>query len=228
MRTIAILQSNYIPWIGYFHLMHRADIFVIYDDVQFTKNDWRNRNIIKTPNGWQWITIPVRQEKLEQRINETKISLKNWNVKHWKTLQANYAKTPYFSKYAPVFEKLYSEIDSEYLSEINLAFIKAINEILNIKTELVDSSSLQLTGNRSERLLDAVEKLNGDRYLSGPSAKDYLQVDLFEKQGIKVDWMEYSGYKEYPQMYPPFTQRVTVLDLIFNVGGKIDSYLNCP
>ncbi len=225
MKTIAILQSNYIPWIGYFDLMNRADVFVIYDEVQFTKNDWRNRNMIKTPAGVQWITIPVRQEKLNQRINETQVSLRNWNTKHWKTLQANYARTPFFPEYGPIFEKLYSEINTDFLSEINLSFIKVINEILGIKTEVIDSTTLQLQGDRSERLLDAVTKLNGDRYLSGPSAKDYLQVDLFSKKGIDVEWMNYGGYREYRQMYPPFTQAVSVLDLIFNMGGEIENYL---
>lgn len=218
MRTVAILQSNYIPWIGYFDLMNRADVFVIYDEVQYTKNDWRNRNIIKTPNGPQWLTIPVRQERLGQRINETRVSQSNWNVKHWRTIQANYAKAPFFSQYAELLEKTYLNIDTDLLSEINLTFIRLIAEMLNIDTEIVDSTSLALEGDRSERLLDAVLKLKGDRYLSGPSAKDYLNVGLFQEHGVTVDWMDYNGYSEYPQLYPPFVKEVSVLDMVLNTG----------
>lgn len=218
MKKIAILQSNYIPWRGYFDLIRQVDIFVIYDEVQYTKNDWRNRNIIKTPNGPRWLTIPVRQLHLEQKISETRVSLKNWNVKHWNSIKANYTKAPYFKLYEERFKELYLGMDTEMLSEINLRFIRAINAILGIETKIVDSLSLNLSGNKNERLVDAVTKLGGTHYLSGPAAKDYLDTNLFEKNNILVEWMDYSRYDEYPQLYPPFSSAVSILDTLFSCG----------
>ena len=136
MKKIAILQSNYIPWKGYFDLINMVDEFIFYDEVQYTKNDWRNRNKIKTPQGIQWLTIPVRQENLEQKIKDTKISDKKWNIKHWRTISQNYSKAKYFKDYKDIFEELYLTCDEEYLSEINYKFITTINEILGIKTKL--------------------------------------------------------------------------------------------
>lgn len=218
-KKIAILQSNYIPWRGYFDLINQVDVFVIYDEVQYTKNDWRNRNIIKTPNGPLWLTIPVRQQNLEQKINETQVSLNNWNIKHWNAIKANYTKAPYFKQFEERFKELYLGMDTDLLSEINWKFIFAINDILGIKTQIIDSLSLDLRGNKNERLVDAVLKLNGTHYLSGPSAKNYLDTKLFEENNIQLEWMDYEGYSEYQQLYPPFTNQVTVLDSIFNIGN---------
>lgn len=206
--------------------MRSVDTFVIYDEVQYTKNDWRNRNQIKTPNGPEWITIPVRQLSLSQKIYETEVSLPRWNIKHWNTLKTNYAKAKHFGTYGPVFENLYKNTNTPFLSEINLTFIKAINEILNIKTEIIDSRELQLEGDRNERLVDAVKKLNGTRYISGPSAKSYLDESLFDHEGISVDWISYAGYPEYEQLFPPFAHAVSVLDLIFNMGPEAHLYLD--
>lgn len=225
MKTVAILQSNYIPWKGYFDLIKSVDTFVIYDEVQYTKNDWRNRNQIKTATGVAWITIPVRQLSLSQKIYETEVSQYNWNVKHWNTLKTNYSKAKHFSEYAPVFEKIYQTITTPNLSEINMTFIRAINEILKIDTEIIDSRALNLEGDRNERLIDAIKKLDGTRYISGPSAKSYLDESQFNKEGITVDWIDYSGYPEYEQLYPPFSHAVTVLDLIFNMGQQAPDYL---
>lgn len=221
MKKIAILQSNYIPWRGYFDLINQVDVFVIYDEVQYTKNDWRNRNIIKTPNGPLWLTIPVRQQNLEQKINETRVSLKNWNIKHWNAIKANYTKAPYFKQYEERFKELYLDINTDLLSEINLKFIFTINDILGIKTQIIDSLSLDLGGNKNERLVDAVLKLNGTHYLSGPSAKNYLDTKLFEENNIQLEWMDYEGYSEYQQLFPPFSDTVSILDTIFSCGSKI-------
>lgn len=221
MKKIAILQSNYIPWRGYFDLINQVDVFVIYDEVQYTKNDWRNRNIIKTPNGPLWLTIPVRQQNLEQKINETRVSLKNWNIKHWNAIKANYTKAPYFKQYEERFKELYLDINTDLLSEINLKFIFTINDILGIKTQIIDSLSLDLRGNKNERLVDAVLKLNGTHYLSGPSAKNYLDTKLFEENNIQLEWMDYEGYSEYQQLFPPFSDTVSILDTIFSCGSKI-------
>jgi hypothetical protein len=220
MKKVAILQSNYIPWKGYFDIIRQADVFVMYDEVQYTKNDWRNRNLIKTPNGPQWLTIPVSQKNLGQKINETEVSLKNWNVKHWNTLVANYGKAPFFREYSPMFKELYLGMDTTFLSEINLKFIRLINEILEIDTEIIDSTILSLVGDKNERLIEAITKLNGTHYISGPAAQSYMDVNTFEANNITVEWMDYQNYPEYNQQHPPFSHGVTVVDLIFNEGKK--------
>lgn len=206
-------------------MINSVDEFILYDEVQYTKNDWRNRNKIKTPNGVQWITIPVFQKSLEQSIHETKVSDMKWARKNWNTLVANYSKAPHFNKYKGFFEELYLNCNSEYLSDINFSFINCINTILNIKTELLWSRDLELEGDKNERLIQVCKKRNATHYLSGPAAKDYLDTKLFEENGITVEWMNYSGYKEYEQLFPPFEHGVSVLDLIFNTGDDAPSYM---
>ena len=225
MKKIAILQSNYIPWKGYFDLINMVDEFIFYDEVQYTKNDWRNRNKIKTPQGIQWLTIPVRQESLDQKIKDTKISDKKWNIKHWRTISQNYSKAKYFKDYKDIFEELYLTCDEEYLSEINYKFITTINQILEIKTKLRWSSEFELVDGQTEKLLGICKDCNADIYLSGPAAKDYFNEDLAKQENIKVEWMDYSGYKEYEQLNPPFEHGVTILDLIFNEGDRAKEFM---
>ena len=223
-KKIAILQSNYIPWKGYFDMIASVDTFVIYDEVQYTKNDWRNRNLIKTKNGLQWLTIAVKQERLTQAIYETEVSKTNWTKKHIGTLQANYAKAPFFKEYKDRIFDIYEKASTN-LSQINLDFIKEICGILGIETKIIDSRSLNLSGNKQERLILACEQLNADLYLSGPAAKSYIDETLFADKNIKVEWMDYSNYKVYNQLYPPFEHGVSVLDLIFNEGPNSRKYL---
>ena len=225
MKKIAILQSNYIPWKGYFDLINMVDEFIFYDEVQYTKNDWRNRNKIKTPQGIQWLTIPVRQESLDQKIKDTKITDKKWNIKHWRTISQNYSKAKYFKEYKDIFEKLYLTCDEEYLSQINYKFITTINEILEIKTKLRWSSEFELVDGQTEKLLGICKDCNADIYLSGPAAKDYFNEDLAKQENIKVEWMDYSGYKEYEQLNPPFEHGVSILDLIFNEGDRAKEFM---
>lgn len=224
-KKIAILQSNYIPWKGYFDLINMVDEFIFYDEVQYTKNDWRNRNKIKTPQGIQWLTIPVRQESLDQKIKDTKITDKKWNIKHWRTISQNYSKAKYFKDYKDIFEELYLTCDEEYLSQINYKFITTINEILEIKTKLRWSSEFELVDGQTEKLLGICKDCNADIYLSGPAAKDYFNEDLAKQENIKVEWMDYSGYKEYEQLNPPFEHGVTILDLIFNEGDRAKEFM---
>jgi len=228
-RKIAILQSNYIPWKGYFDVIAKSDTFVIYDEVQYTKNDWRNRNLIKTANGLEWLTIPVRQVSLDQKIEESKITTNNWAKKHVATLQGNYSRAPFFKLYKDAVFSLY-ENKSEYISEINISFIKGICKMLDINTEIINSNELNLQGDRNVRLLEACKKLKATTYISGPAAKNYLDVELFKEANIEVDWMDYSNYKEYHQVFEPFQHGVTILDLIFNLGPNAKEYLkytNC-
>ena len=226
MKKVAILQSNYIPWKGYFDLINIVDEFILYDDMQYTRRDWRNRNKIKTPQGLQWLTIPVEiKGKFFQKINETKVSEKDWAKKHWQSILRNYSKAKYFKDYKDIFEELYLTCDEEYLSEINYKFITTINEILGIKTKLRWSSEFELVDGQTEKLLGICKDCNADIYLSGPAAKDYFNEDLAKQENIKVEWMDYSGYKEYEQLNPPFEHGVTILDLIFNEGQNTRSFM---
>lgn len=224
-KKIFIIQSNYIPWKGYFDAINMADVFVVYDEVQYTKNDWRNRNVIKTPTGQAWLTIPVRQLSLQQKISETEIATHNWNVKHWNSLKANYAKAAYFKEFEDYFQSIYLDVQSNKLSEVNLTFIKTINKILGIETEIIDSVELEAKGDKNERLVDMILKLNGNHYISGQAAQSYLDVALFQQHGIAVEWLDYSAYPEYQQLFPPFTHAVTILDLIFNEGANAVKYM---
>lgn len=221
----AILQSNYIPWKGYFDLMNSADVFIIYDEVQYTKNDWRNRNRIKTANGTIWLTIPVRQHALAQRIIDTEVVHNDWRKKHWNSILMSYSKAPFFKQYGPYFEKLYLHSDETFLSKINYQFFTVINDILGIKTELRWSQDLLLAEGKTERLVDLCQKVGATTYISGPAAKDYLDVNLFAEKNIQVSWMDYSGYPEYRQLYPPFEPQVSILDLIFNEGDKAPDFM---
>jgi len=228
MKKVAIIQSNYIPWKGYFDMINMVDVFVLYDDAQYTKRDWRNRNKIKTPQGLIWLTIPVeiKGKYKSSAIKEIKTLDNKWRTKHWKSIELNYKKAPYFNQYASIFQKLYLEENETYLSKINYSFIKTINKILGITTELKWSWEFELKGDKSEKLLNICKDLNADVYLSGPAAKTYLDVELFNKNGIEVQWMDYSGYPEYPQLYtPPFVHEVSIIDLIFNTGENAIEYM---
>jgi len=225
MKTVVVLQSNYIPWKGYFDLIHDADLFIFYDDLQYTKNDWRNRNKIKTQTGAEWLTIPVGTDK-HRLICETEIKNPFWQTKHWKTLQQNYAKAPHFSSYKAFFEDVYLGRSWTNLSELNQYLIRTISrDLLNLTTEFQDSRDYSLLGQRLDRLLDLVCKSGANRYISGPAAKDYIDPNPFAQAGIELEWKDYSGYPEYPQCFPPFEHGVTILDLLFNVGSDAPWYI---
>ena len=228
-NKIAILQSNYIPWKGYFDIIDSVDEFIFYDEMQYTKNDWRNRNKIKTQNGLIWLTIPCETKGIisgSQKINETKIVDKKWTKKHWNSIYNAYTKAPYFKEYKQIFEDLYKDCEKEeYLCKVNYKFIFAINELLGINTKISFSQDYGLIEGKTERLVDLVKKAGGTEYISGPAAKNYIDEELFSKANIKLTWMEYYGYKEYPQLYPPFEHGVSILDLIFNCGKKSINYI---
>ena len=225
MKKTAILQSNYIPWKGYFDIINSVDDFVIYDDVQYTKRDWRNRNKIKTSMGSRWLTIPVIHERQGQKIIETKVVEKVWRKKHWSTLKLFYGKSKFFRVYKDMFEDIYLNDSEIFLSKINYKFIVAINGILGIKTCLHWSSDFDSVEGKSGRLLNICKELSSTTYLSGPAAKDYLDESLFESEGVSVEWMDYSSYPKYEQLNPPFEHGVTILDLIFNEGTNAPKYM---
>jgi WbqC-like protein family len=226
MKKVAIIQSNYIPWKGYFDIINQVDEFILFDDMQYTRRDWRNRNIIKTPQGLQWLTIPVDVKgKYFQKINETLVSEKNWGAKHWKTISHNYAKAPFFATYAAQFESCFLNEDELLLSQINYRFIALINSILGIKTSLRWSSDFQIAEGKTERLVSICEQTNATDYVSGPAARDYIDASLFEKAGVGLHWADYSGYSEYKQIHGTFEHGVSILDLIFNVGPEASQFM---
>lgn len=224
-KLVAISQSNYIPWKGYFDLIGLVDEFIIYDEVQYTKNDWRNRNRIKTPTGVQWITIPVFQKSLKQKISETKVTSHKWALKNWQTIRGNYGRAAFFKLLSPQLEEFYCTTQLSLLSEINTFLLKNICEMIGIHTKITNSSQYVLEGDRIEKLISLCKQTGADSYLSGPAAKEYLCEDLFLQEGITVKWMDYGGYPEYPQLYPPFTHHVSIIDLLFNTGRDCLQYM---
>jgi hypothetical protein len=174
----------------------------------------------------QWLTIPVAHSgRSGQRIDEAETTDPRWPIKHWKSLAQNYSRAPYFAQYAERFEELYRQIDAARVAVVNRLFIDAICDTLGITTSISSSSDYTAEGNRSERVLALCQAVGATRYLSGPSAQGYLDEGLFRDAGIEVEYMDYSGYPEYPQLHPPFDHAVTVLDLIFNVGHESPAYM---
>jgi hypothetical protein len=224
-KSVAIIQSNYIPWKGYFDMIGMVDEFVIYDEVQYTKNDWRNRNRIKAQSGTQWITIPVYQKSLNQKVSESLISDAKWAHKHWNTLVTNYSKAAHFKSVSSFFEEFYKRDQPDLLSEVNTALIQLICDYLDIKTKISNSSDYQLTGDPTEKLVSLCKQIGATTYLTGPAAKNYLQESLFNQESISVQWMDYSNYPEYPQLHPPFEHAVSILDLLFHTGQEASHYM---
>jgi hypothetical protein len=225
MKTVAVLQSNYIPWKGYFDIIHDVDLFIYYDDVQYTKNDWRNRNRIKTSQGTSWLTVPVGAHN-EQLIYEVKLQNAMWAQKHWKTIQANYSRSPYYKVYKDFLEHTYIEMNWTTLSELNQYLIEQISvQFLGIKTQFKDSRDYSSTGNKLDKLIDLLKKAEADKYISGPAAKNYIIDEKFAEEGIALIYKDYSNYPEYSQAYPPFDHYVTILDLLFNAGSDAPYYI---
>ena len=223
MKNVMITQSNYIPWKGYFDSMNCVHEFVIYDDMQYTKRDWRNRNKIKTQHGLIWLTIPVEVKgKFFQKIKDTKISDKSWNISHWNLIVSAYSKSKHFNHYKPFFEELYLNCNSSYLSEVNFLFMNSICELLKIKTNFKWSSEFVLAEEKTERLVNISKELGASDYYSGPASKNYMNEELFLKEKINLHYFDYTNYPLYNQLHGDFTHEVSVIDLIFNEGP--DSY----
>ena len=225
-KTIAINQSGYIPWKGYFDQIGSVDEFVLYDDAQYTHRDWRNRNRIKTRTGLKWLTIPVRSKgRLLQKISEACICDPDWGRIHWQTLVCNYSRAPNFKACRDGLEALYQDCGETRLSQVNHRFLLAICGMLGIPTPLRWSSEFSLEGNRSERLLGICRQAGADTYLSGPSARGYLDEALFASEGVRVVWMDYGGYPEYRQLHGEFQHGVSILDLLFNEGPQAPDFM---
>lgn len=226
-KKIAIVQSNYIPWKGYFDLINSVDEFILYDSEQYTKRDWRNRNLIKTPKDLMWLTIPVESKgKRFQSIQETRVANHKWIDQHINALRHNYTKAAYFEDYWKTIQVVYESCRSlDYLSQINFSFIKCIMDLLGIETQISWSSDFELTNGKNQKLIELCQAVEATHYLSGPAASNYLEIDSFNKKGITVEYFNYEDYPTYNQTNNDFTHHVSILDLIFNTGKRAGSYL---
>jgi len=228
VKKVAILQSNYIPWKGYFDLLAFADEFIIYDDMQYTRRDWRNRNLIKTSQGLKWLTVPVQVKgKYDQKIRDTLIVNSDWAVSHWGSITHSYRRAPYFDEIAEWLEPIYLADKHSYISQLNCCLIKSICKYLDISTRITDSSDYFLVEGRTERLADLCKQVGATEYVSGPSAKDYIEASTFQDLGIALTWFEYPQYPEYPQLWGDFAHGVTILDLLFNCGKQSPNFMRC-
>ena len=223
-----ILQPSYIPWRGYFHQIAKSDIFVFYDDVQYDKRGWRNRNKIRTAQGTQWLTIPVHSKGAQTKgipINQIKISWeRNWNLEHLKSLQVNYARAPFFEEFFPLLENEYV-IKDEYLSDFTIRLTIKISEFLGIKhVKFLRSSEIKAEGTKTDRLISILENVKADHYISGPSARDYIKPEKFFSRGIGLEYMDYN-YPDYEQLFQPFEPQVSILDLLFLQGNQALNFI---
>jgi hypothetical protein len=227
MTKIAILQPNYIPWKGVFDLINKVDVFVFYDDVQYTVKDWRNRNVIKTQNGTKWLSVPVihkgRRDQLicEALINNTE----DWQMNHYKTIKFSYAKAKYFDQYHYILEDIYLNNKWNKIADLDIFTTKIIAEALGINVEWAKSSDLNFDGNKDgEKVLKICKHFNADYFINGPSSKQFMNEKLFNENDVQLSYMEYN-YEEYNQLYPPFNHFVSVLDTLFNCGPEAKKYI---
>ncbi len=230
MKTLVILQSNYIPWRGYMDLMRRSDLFVLFDIVQYTKNDWRNRNRIKTANGATWLTIPVSASFGEATpIDQALVADDRWTDRHIRSIRQAYAAAPYLRTEG---EWLFAELDAlrgeSHLSVVNARLLRGLAGRLGLSTPIAPCTDLLpreelLAASSSARLLALCQAAGATRYLSGPAAKSYLDVELFAAAGVEVEWMRYD-YPDYPQLHGPFLSGMSVIDLLLNTGPDAIRY----
>lgn len=223
-----ILQPSYIPWRGYFDQIRRAEVFIFYDDVQYDKHGWRNRNQIKTAAGKQWMTIPVHSAGVTAGIpiKDVKIDWsKPWIRNHQKALETSYSRAPFYREYAPLLETIYDRKD-EFIADFTIETTKLLAETLGIRTTrfLRSSEMKDVSGRKTQRLIQILQEVGAEHYLSGPSARDYIDAGAFAEAGIALEYMKYD-YPDYPQLYPPFDPNVSILDLLFMTGDKAMQYI---
>ena len=232
MKTVVITQSNYIPWRGYFAMLAQADELILLESVQYTRRDWRNRNTIKTHSGPQWLTIPVDVKgKFFQAIDETRIADGNWAEHHIRSIEVNYRRCAEFESVAPwLFELLRKAGELALLTHVNSLLLAEISRRLGLGmqirrcTDVLPRADL-IAMAPTDRLLNLCSAAGGTRYVSGPAAKDYMELEKFERAGIEVAWMDYTGFPEYPQAWGAFEPHVSIIDLLLNCGDSSPAYL---
>lgn len=217
MSTLAAHQPQYLPWLGYFDKLDRADVFVLLDDVQFKKNEWQNRNRIKTADGWQWLTVPVLHD-FGQTIAEVEIHRQApWARKHQAALRTNYAPAPGFEAVMPGLSGIL-ERPWEYLAPLNVTLVRWIAAELGIDTTTMLGSELENRDDPTLRLVDLCDTAGCDTYLSGSGARDYLEIEPFQDAGIEVVFQEFA-HPVYPQLFDDFEPNLSVIDLLMNCGS---------
>lgn len=216
---VVILQSNYIPWKGYFDLINDANVFVYYDEVKYTKNDWRNRNKLYSANGEQWLTIPISKDAVRLKISEVQMEDPSWQELHYKSIYYAYKKAPFFEQITALLDDVYVQHKWRSLSELNHYLIEKISRLIGIKTVFRNANEFDLSGERVDRLINILKQLKATEYISGPAAKDYLtgSEKLFEQNNIQLIYKDYSNYTPYRQMTTPFNHAVSIIDLLVNV-----------
>lgn len=219
----AIIQSSFIPWKGYFDIIHDVDAFVFLEDVQFTRRDWRNRNRIKMPGGVKWLSVPV-SGGIGQQIWQTRINGHEWGDKLKKTIHYSYASSPYYESYKDDILSIFDP-GCKSISELNIRAIGKISKLLGIGTRLIDSRDLWAFGRKDDKLIDICRKLGADEYLSGPSAQAYIRPEKFAEADIRLSYKSYDGYPEYRQLWGGFEHYVSVIDLIFNCGERAPDFI---
>ncbi|MBV8468197.1 MAG: WbqC family protein [Burkholderiales bacterium] len=225
MKRVAVIQSNYLPWKGYFDIIHDVDLFIFYDCVQYTKNDWRNRNVIKTAAGPSWLTVPV-QFQLGDTIEQARVANTHWQAKHFKTLEHAYRRQPGYEWLLPLLQETYLDREWTNLSELNRHLIQRIcADYLGIETAIVGSSQFTLNGARQERLLDLLVQAGATHYVSGPAARSYIEEPRFAEAGIALSYKDYAGYPEYAQPYGEFRHAVSIVDVIACTGQAAPEYI---
>jgi hypothetical protein len=226
-KQVAIVQSSYIPWKGYFDLIASVDEFVLYDDAQFTKRDWRNRNQIKTADGLQWLTIPVAVKgRFTQAVKDATICERRWNERHWQSIRRSYARAPFFCRYEAALEDLFLGATVDRLSAVNHRLLSGFCHLLGITTPLRWSMEFQLEGDSTGRLVAICQQLGARTYLSGPAARAYVDERQFADAGISVTYADYSRYPEYAQLYPPFEHGVSIVDLLLHTGPDARRFMS--
>ena len=219
--TLVVLQPGYLPWLGFFDQMRRSDVFIYYDDVQFDKHGWRNRNRIKAPGGTpHWLTVPVLHSGRNwPAILEVEIDNRTpWARKHVGTLKQFYGEAPHLRHYLPALEEML-ERRWTLLVDLDLAVTDLICGWLRLERRMLRASELGISGKQSERLLALCQHVRARRYLSGNSAKDYLDTELFARHGIEIEWQDYV-HPVYPQQHGDFVPYLSIVDLLFNCGEE--------
>lgn len=220
-KVIGILQPGYLPWLGFFEQLHRSDVFVVYDDVQYDKNGWRNRNRIKTANGPQWLTVPVSVDySTHPSIHSVRINNgTDWRRKHLLSIRQNYSQAPFFRDTIGVFEEAFSR-PWELLADLDMHLIVKLADLLGMGSkQIVRSSTLGVPGQRVERLIAICQNLGADTFYEGAAGRDYIQTAEFEAHGVKVEFQDYK-HPVYRQLYGEFIPQLSVVDLLFNCGPE--------
>lgn len=214
--TISIHQPGYLPWLGFFKKISSSDVFVFLDDVKFVRKQWHNRNKIRTSQGSHWLSVPAKSN-VSKNLNDVEIDHSTtWSLNHKKTIQFSYKKSPFFQNYWDFFDELYDE-KFEKLIDLNLKIILYLMKVLKIDTKVILSSELNIKETKSDRNLAICKKLDADVYLSGTLGVNYLNIDDFSENNIKVEIQNFQ-HPIYKQIYEPFIPNMASIDLLFNEG----------